>query len=641
MELFVVNRHEGDQLQEVPENDEQSKLDKVLKKIEKNKKLRLKQKEKQSEIQSAKQKTIEARKIRREIKASIISVPENTNNEFIDKTVEEPIQNESINTEKPSNKKRRLDPALLEGFTVLGADNVSNKTKVKRVLPNWLSNPSIISVNLQNLETKVSDLKQLDKGLRKLLKANGVKYLFPVQAQVIPWLLQSIHDSQVIFPRDVCVSAPTGSGKTLAFALPVIQALKKHTVKKIRALVILPTQDLALQVFKTFKMYTQNTSIDVCLITGSNSFAVEQSQLITENKVFGPISRIDILVCTAGRLVDHLKLTNGFSLKNLEFLVIDEADRVLESVQNDWLYHLEKHIHLEEPGSQDVHVLNLQTLQKHRPPQKLLFSATLSQDPEKLQKLSLFQPKLFTSIMENQEETNNIEKPRESFIGKYTTPSELSEKYIVTSVELKPLFLYKFIKMEKLTRSIVFTHSLESAHRLTLLLRTLLEDKVKVEEVSSNLQGKSRNQLISKFTGGEIDLLVCTDSLARGIDLPNVQCVISYSAPKHLKTYIHRAGRTARAGEQGLAVTLLNKTQLSKFKGLLEQANKTNVEELIIPEDDLEPLEEKYRGSLVELKKIVEKEEKLNLERTLVAKGNKKTRKKRKRQDSVGTGSNT
>lgn len=151
-------------------------------------------------------------------------------------------------------------------------------------------------------------------------------------------------------------------------------------------------------------------------------------------------------------------------------------------------------------------VLNLFTLQKKRPPQKLLFSATLSQDPEKLQKLSLFQPKLFTSIVET-EMTEDISIPNsDTFIGKYTTPKELTEKYIVTSLDIKPLCLYKFIKLHNLTRSIVFTHSVESTHRLAILLNNLFKESLKIEEVSSNLQGKSRSQLIDKFGSGEVDL---------------------------------------------------------------------------------------------------------------------------------------
>ncbi|KAJ8963160.1 hypothetical protein NQ318_018625 [Aromia moschata] len=507
-------------------------------------------------------------------------------------------------------KNKKIDVKNLEGFTVLGDENFAKKAKVKRVLPKWLANPTIISVNLQNLKTKVSEVKLLDKSLRKLLKANGIQYFFPVQAEVIPWLLKANSHTDVIFPRDVCVSAPTGSGKTLAFVLPIIQALKKHSVKRIRALVILPTQDLANQVFKTFKIYAQNTNIDVCLITGNHPFATEQNQLITDNKAFGPLSKIDILVCTAGRLVDHLKMTKGLDLQHLEFLIIDEADRVLEK----------------QPSLQTGKILNLFSLQKRRPPQKLLFSATLSQDPEKLQKLSLFQPKLFTSIVaESGEAPDNIVLNMETFVGKYTTPRELAEKYVITSLDLKPLFLYKLIKLEKLTRSIVFTHSVESAHRLAILLKSLFKSELKIEEISSNLQGKNRSVLIDKFSNGEIDLLVCTDALARGIDLPNVQCVVSYSAPKYLKTYIHRAGRTARAGEAGLAVTLLHPSQLAKFKGMLQQADKQNVEELTIPEEDLEPLGEQYKQSLQELKQFIEKEEKSDLKQTMSAKRKRKT----------------
>lgn len=151
------------------------------------------------------------------------------------------------------------------------------------MLPTWLVNPTVISLNLHNLNIKVSEVKLLDKGIMKLLKANGIKYFFPVQAEVIPWLLKANRNANIIFPCDVCVSAPTGSGKTLTFVLPVIQALKKYSTKKIRALVILPTQNLATQVFKTFKFYSQNTNIDVCLITGTNSFGVEQQQLIQES----------------------------------------------------------------------------------------------------------------------------------------------------------------------------------------------------------------------------------------------------------------------------------------------------------------------------------------------------------------------
>lgn len=150
-------------------------------------------------------------------------------------------------------------------------------------------------------------------------------------------------------------------------------------------------------------------------------------------------------------------------------------------------------------------------MKKQKPPQKLLFSATLSQDPEKLQKLSLFQPKLFTSVVETKVPALDDISKANSFIGKYTTPNELTEKYIVCSLDLKPLVLYEFIRLENLTKTMVFSHSVESTHRLAILLSALFKESRKVEEVSSNLDVKSRNKLIEDFSCGKIDMLVFHD----------------------------------------------------------------------------------------------------------------------------------
>ncbi|KAL3289004.1 hypothetical protein HHI36_003447 [Cryptolaemus montrouzieri] len=635
MDLFVVNRYEGDH--EVTKEEEESKLDQLYKKIEKNKK-RQRKKEVNKATTEAIAKTTLKRHIKREVKSQIVSVPENNIEEFIDGSIEVEQKADIVNEEHKNDRRKRKNglPESVEGFTVLGAENAIKKKKVKRVLPKWLAEPIIISTNLSELKKKVSSVKQLDKDLRRKLKSNGVEYLFPVQAEVIPWLLTACDHSTILFPRDVCVSAPTGSGKTLAFVLPIIQALRRHFVKKIRALVLLPTQDLALQVFKTFKTYCEGTNMDVCFATGKNSFAVEQKLLISENEAFGSLSKVDILVCTAGRLVDHLKHTKGFDLSELEFLVIDEADRVLDNVQHDWLYHLEEHLDQEDPGQHKMRMVNLINLRKKRPPQKLLFSATLSQDPEKLEKLSLFQPILFTSVVEDDSPNGNQDNHEvtDTFIGKFTTPKELSEKYVVCSLDIKPLVLYKYIKIEKLTKSLVFTNSINEAHRLCILFRALFKDKLKIEEMNSHLEAKNRKELIAAFSKGNIDLLICTDALARGIDLPNVQYVISYSAPKHLKTYIHRAGRTARAGVLGTAVTFLHSSQVLRFKSLLEQAGKNNVEQVEVPTDDLESLGKTYKQALDELKRAVHKEEVDDLKKIKRTKQIKSGNFKRKRTKS-------
>lgn len=131
----------------------------------------------------------------------------------------------------------------------------------------------------------------------------------------------------------------------------------------------------------------------------------------------------------------------------------------------------------------------------------------MSQDPEKLQKLSLFQPKLFTSVVESDDKTEPTEQELgETFIGKYTTPKELTEEYIICSMDLKPLVLYKFIVSRNVTKTLIFTHSAESAHRLAILLKLLFNETLKVEEISSNLEGRLRNILVDDFSKGKIDL---------------------------------------------------------------------------------------------------------------------------------------
>lgn len=127
-------------------------------------------------------------------------------------------------------------------------------------------------------------MKCLDKSLRAKLKANGIKKFFPVQAEVIPWLVKANEDVDIVIPRDICVSAPTGSGKTLAFVLPVIHALKNYAAtKRIHALAILPTQDLAVQVYHTFKEYAEGSNLNVSLVTGKVPFATEQKKLVIES----------------------------------------------------------------------------------------------------------------------------------------------------------------------------------------------------------------------------------------------------------------------------------------------------------------------------------------------------------------------
>ncbi|XP_046996978.1 ATP-dependent RNA helicase DDX51 [Schistocerca americana] len=522
--------------------------------------------------------------------------------------VDESYQSE--NEIKDSNEVDNEENLPESEFTVLGSDSFAKKQKVKRVLPSWLANPSVVSVNLKELHTTVDDIGGLDEDIVAEMKENHITHLFPVQAQVIPWLLSSANKPSMYWPSDICVSAPTGSGKTLAFVLPIVQILRKRVIPCIRALIILPVQDLATQVYKVFKTYCSVTNLKVALITGQKSFVMEQQQLIKINSTFGPQSLVDIVVTTPGRLVDHLKSTPNFSLKHLRFLVIDEADRVMECIQNDWLYHVNKNIYGndEQPIPPPLTPATLKTMRP--PPQKLLFSATLSQDPEKLQLLGLFQPKLFTSVVSQEKVPDEplVGELRGEFIGKYTTPAELKEKFCIVTPETKPLVLYYLITSHRWKQVLCFVDSQRAAHRLSLLLKHLSQGNLTCAEMSSVLWRQQRDEVIRRFVDGQIDILISTDALARGMDMPNVKYVISYDLPKYIKNYIHRIGRTGRAGKSGKAITLILQNQVSTFQDLLKTAGKNSVRELVVSEDTLLPFEEQYKSALGQLKQDMEDE---------------------------------
>ncbi|XP_049812925.1 probable ATP-dependent RNA helicase Dbp73D isoform X2 [Schistocerca nitens] len=483
---------------------------------------------------------------------------------------------QSENEIKDSNEVVNDENLPESEFTVLGSDSFAKKQKVKRVLPSWLANPSVVSVNLKELHTRVDDIDGLDEDIVAEMKENYITHLFPVQAQVIPWLLSSANKPSMYWPSDICVSAPTGSGKTLAFVLPIVQILRKRVIPCIRALIILPVQDLAIQVYKVFKTYCSVTNLKVALITGQKSFVMEQQQLIKKNSTFGPQSLVDIVVTTPGRLVDHLKSTPNFSLKHLRFLVIDEADRVMECIQNDWLYHVNKNIY----GIPDEPLVG---------------------------------------------------ELRGEFIGKYTTPAELKEKFCVVTPETKPLVLYYLITSHRWKQVLCFVDSQRAAHRLSLLLKHLSQGNLTCAEMSSVLWRQQRDEVIRRFVDGQIDILISTDALARGMDMPNIKYVISYDLPKYIKNYIHRIGRTGRAGKSGKAVTLILQNQVSTFQDMLKTAGKNSVRELVVSEDTLLPFEEQYKSALGQLKQDMEDERNSLLQKMKEKKTKKVTAPRRKK----------
>lgn len=385
----------------------------------------------------------------------------------------EAMEVDDVKPPDDDTKANRKSRDVGDDFMILGNDHFQRRSNVDAMLPNWLAYPNVISKNLNENVSPIESIEYISDNLKKCLEAMNIHHLFPVQEAVIPYIL-NVHGKPAPFrPRDICVSAPTGSGKTLAYAIPIVQHLSNRVAREIRALIVLPVNELAVQVLKIFQKLCEPTNLKVALLSKFTPFEIEQQQLIDEfNGNY--YSKVDILVATTGRLVEHIHSTKGFSLKSLKFLVMDEADRIMEQIQNNWLYHLDAHVKEQSDSilSGKPMLLSYDDLDNDgcTQPHKLLFSATLSQDPEKLQNLRLFAPKLFTSItkpfemVENGGDGDHL-KIRGEFIGKYTTPIELTEKYCITDAKIKPLTLYTLIKENGWNRFLCFTNSGESAHR--------------------------------------------------------------------------------------------------------------------------------------------------------------------------------
>uniref|UniRef100_A0A8C2ZVR4 ATP-dependent RNA helicase n=1 Tax=Cyclopterus lumpus TaxID=8103 RepID=A0A8C2ZVR4_CYCLU len=495
------------------------------------------------------------------------------------------------------------------GFTILGGFENKPVQKVQLyVLPQWLAQPDVIHRDIKSNLFPVSDIPGLSAPLVKKLQNNGIQHLFPVQAEVIPAILESAQQGLLIGrggykPRDICVSAPTGSGKTLAFVIPVIQVLTERVVCEVRALAVLPTKELAQQVCKVFRSYAEGgTSLNVVMLAGHKSFILDDEVIFVQYSKYNFFySLADIVVATPGRLVDHINRDSGLSLEHLRFLIIDEADRMIDSMHQSWLSQVVKAVYRSGGGAGAVSIFRriepaYVTAASLSPPQmplqKLLFSATLTQNPEKLQQLGLHQPRLFSSIHSHSGTPTRTQ-------GGYDFPQGLTEYYVPCTLSKKPLLILHFLLRLKLSPILCFTNSRETAHRLYLLVQ--LFGGVQAAEFSSRLSPAERKKTLKEFEQGKIQLMISTDAAARGIDVAGIKCVVNYDAPQYIRTYIHRIGRTARAGKTGMAFTFLLGVQEKNFLQMVEEAGTPGIQKQIVKPQNLKVMEARYEQTLQEL----------------------------------------
>ncbi|CAG8492926.1 6950_t:CDS:2 [Acaulospora morrowiae] len=347
--------------------------------------------------------------------------------------------------------------------------------------------------------TKNSTFKSLGI-LESLCQAcEKLQYKTPteIQAEAIPWALQG---------RDVIGLAQTGSGKTAAFALPILQALWEAP-QGLFACVLVPTRELAYQISETFESLGSVIGVRCVVIVGGMDM---MSQAIALSK------KPHIVIATPGRLQDHLENTKGFSLRNIKYLVMDEADKLLDM---DFGPVIDK-------------ILKVIPKERHT----YLFSATMTTKVAKLQRASL----------------NNPVKVEVS--SKYSTVSTLLQYYLFFPFKHKDCYLV-FLCNELAGNSIIiFTRTCNDTQRLALILRNLGFPAIMLH---GQLSQSKRLGSLNKFKAGNRNILVATDVASRGLDIPLVDVVINYDIPSNSKDYIHRVGRTARAGRSGKSITLV------------------------------------------------------------------------------------
>lgn len=353
----------------------------------------------------------------------------------------------------------------------------------------------------------------------KALNEKGYTSPTPIQQQAILPALEN---------RDILGLAQTGTGKTAAFSLPIIQQLyldkKNCSQKGIKALILTPTRELAIQINESLKDYTQYTSIRHCVIFGG----VKQNTQVMELK-----AGVDILVATPGRLLDLMN--QGFiHLNTIRHFVLDEADRMLDM---GFIHDIKK-------------------LLPKLPPKKqtLFFSATM---PVSISKLS-------RSILHN---PVRVEVTPESSVV------DTIEQYIyfVEKPEKRNL-LIDLLQKEKSQSVLVFSRTKHGADRIA---RTLSKSGIKSEAIHGNKSQNVRQRTLSNFKQKETRVLIATDIAARGIDIDNLELVINYDMPDVAETYVHRIGRTGRAGNKGTALTFCSQDERIMLRDIQKLTQRT------------------------------------------------------------------
>ncbi|KAL1707649.1 P-loop containing nucleoside triphosphate hydrolase protein [Schizophyllum commune] len=359
---------------------------------------------------------------------------------------------------------------------------------------------------------------ELSEPTMKGLTDMGFSTMTPVQAKSIPVLLAG---------KDVLGAARTGSGKTLAFLIPAIEMLHRLKFKPMNGtgiIIITPTRELALQIFGVAKDLMAHHSQTYGIVMGGANRRAEMEKLQ---------KGVNLLIATPGRLLDHLQNSKGFVFRNLKALVIDEADRILE-------------VGFEEEMKRIISILPNENRQS------MLFSATQTTKVQDLARISL-RPGPVSIDVDKEEATSTV--------------STLSQGYVVCPSDRRFLLLFTFLKKHLKKKIIVFFSSCNSVKYHAELLNYI---DTPVLDLHGKQKQQKRTNTFFEFINAESGILLCTDVAARGLDIPRVDWIIQYDPPDDPRDYIHRVGRTARAGKVGKSLLFLLPSELGFLRFLKE-----------------------------------------------------------------------
>lgn len=596
-------------------------------------------------------------------------------------------------------------------------------------LPAWLADPLRVSAEKTS---KFSELG-IDSKLLNILEDNGYKEAFAVQSTVIPLLLRGTQGH----PGDLCISAATGSGKTLAYVLPLVTALEQIPAPRLRGLIVVPTRELVKQAREACELCAAGSGLKIGSAVGNVAMKDEQHSLMRVDRVYDPLSaetrlqtkltgddwtkfslqdyiseaesfneslpgyvnqpepNVDVLICTPGRLVDHLRYTKGFTLRHVQWLVIDEADRLLNESFQEWVDVVMDS--LDARSSPDTFGYSGKLLSglglpiNGDEPRKVVLSATMTRDVTKLNSLRLANPKLV--VIGNEDAAGVDQEDGKPGEAQYSLPPTLKEFSVsVGDGSTKPLYLLRLLlshirvdatssssnklpdsdetnsdetssdesssevsdsstssddtsldsdsesesesesssedekpnrpapakthpettPYQNINTVLIFTKSSESASRLSRLLSILhptLSTRVGTI-VKSNKSSASRKTLTS-YRRGKLSVIIATDRASRGLDLPSLSHVVNYDVPPSVTSYVHRVGRTARAGKEGSAWTLVAHREGRWFANEIARGSDgkitrcKNVDRVNVKLEGMDEFESRYGDALEELEQEV------------------------------------